>query len=131
MSNLCIRLLQLNHAFFEDVWILSKIWENAEVGGLQFVEDLNNLILWVEQIDSNSWQEDNVATDTSYHFVRCGNLRNKSLSAPPILEIIPLAMSSVGFSSDTIGGGGVQYISTTENCPINYGKLIRHHQFQI
>ena len=91
----------------------------------------NNLILWGEQIDSNSWQEDNVATDTSYHFVRCGNLRNKSLSAPPILEIIPLAMSSVGFSSDTIGGGGVQYISTTENCPINYGKLSHHHQFQI
>ena len=39
-------------------------------------------------VSSSSLHEDNVATETSYHFVRCGNLRNKSLSAPPILEII-------------------------------------------
>ena len=74
---------------------------------------------------------DNVATDTSYHFVKCGNLRNKSLSAPPILEIIPFMMSRDGFSSATNRGGSVQYISTTQKCPINCEKLYRHHQFQI
>ena len=82
-------------------------------------------------ISSNSLHEESVATETSYHFVRCGNLRNKSLSAPPILEIIPFAMSRDGFSSATNRGGSVQYISTTHECITNCGKLFHRRPDRI
>ena len=82
-------------------------------------------------VSSSSLHEDNVATETSYHFVRCGNLRNKSLSAPPILEIIPFAMSRDGFSSATNRGGRVQYISTTQKCLVNCEKLFHHRPGRI
>ena len=88
-------------------------------------------MLLVLHISSNSLHEESVATETSYHFVRCGNLRNKSLSAPPILEIIPFAMSRDGFSSATNRGGSVQYISTTQKCLLNCEKLFHHRLGQI
>ena len=79
---------------------------------------------------ANSLHEDSVATDTLYHFVKWGSLRNKSRSAPPILEMIPLAMRSDGFCSATIDGDGFQYISTTQKCLTNYEILFHHHHGQ-
>ena len=45
--------------------------------------------------------------------------------------MIPFAMSSVGFLSATKIGDGLQYISTTQECITNCGKLFHRRPGRI
>ena len=97
----------------EDLWTPSKICEMGVLGGFQGVGGAKILMSLSRQIFDNSVEGFNVATLTSYHCCKCGKHLIRSLSAPPIRLMLPLATSRLGFLSLMLLGRCDKYILTT------------------